>query len=427
MAHQVFKKLHQLATGQTAKNVYIATFGNGLNATLGFVSTIIVSRALGPAGFGIFSIAFGVFMSASKFTDLGVNYGMSRFVSKNSKAIWQPYAKYSLIVKLGLTLVVSIVGLLLSNHLAVSVFNKPELTNLLSWSFLALLGIMLLDFYTALAQALGKFVTSVSIQMVTGIIKLAVLGFLLYLSRLTTFNSYAVYLAVPLFGAVVGHFLINGNYMKSKVDGTVSKQVLGFSAWMGVGIFISAIAGNLDTFMVGAKLSAFDTGIYAAANRLTSAVSLLASGVGTVLAVRASSFSEQKHLLPFLKKTLLLSLMFLVVGAVLWVLSTPIIILTVGEAFVGSILLFKVLLLSALFSAAKSAFSANFFGHDKPQYFAFSAILSTVVIAFGNSFLIPLYGALGAAYVNLITSVLMFVFSLVFLRIFVSYGHKSTG
>ena len=427
MTHPTVQKLHQILTGQTAKNVYIATSGNGLNAILGFVSTIIVSRTLGPAGFGIFSIAFGVFMSASKFTDLGVNYGMSRFVSKNSSGSWQPFAKYSLMVKFGLTLAVSLIGLSLTPYLAINVFHKPELINLIRWSFLALLGIMLLDFYTALAQALGKFVTSVSIQMATGILKLTVLGILLYLSRLTTPNSYAVYLAVPLFGALIGHFLVGGGVLKSKVENNVSRQVLGFSAWMGVGVFISAVSSNLDIFMVGAKLSAFDTGIYSAANRLTSVVSLLASGIGTVLAVRASSFTESKHLLPFLKKTLLLSLTFLGVGAVLWIFSNPLIIFTVGEEFVGSILLFKVLLLAALFGAARSAFSANFFGYDKPQYFAFSAIFSTVIVAIGNTVLIPLYGALGAAYTNLISSILIFVFSLVFLKIFVSYGHKPAG
>lgn len=430
-----FSKLKILVLGRTARNVYLVTVGNGLNAALGLVAIVLVSRSLGPIQFGLFSLAFGVFMTASKFTDLGLNFALSRFASQNASGNWAPYARHTLLLKLILTVLVTTVGWVVSPALATSTFRNSDLTLLFRLSFLSLVGIMLLDFYTALSQALGKWGQSILIQLGANIFKIVSLVVVLFFwfpafAGMTgvgeVFGMTAVYVAAPLIGALFGLLLIPRDYLgRIKVTKIQQSQILKFSSWMGVGVLVGALISNLDIFMVGNKLSIYDAGIYSAASRLTSIVLIFSGSLGSVLAVRSASFASKEQLLPFIKKTFLLFLVMIASAVIIWPLAEPIIVYTVGSSFVGSIIIFRILLLATVLSAAQSALSANFFGLDKPHYFAICAPLSLIIIVVSNTFLIPKFGALGAAYTNLINSLFLVVINLFFLRI--SYGHKSAS
>ncbi|MCX6784010.1 MAG: oligosaccharide flippase family protein [candidate division WWE3 bacterium] len=411
-------KIKSIITGQTARNVYLVTVGNGLTSLLGFVATIIVSRKLGPVNFGLFSLAFGVFMTASKFTDLGLNFALSRYAAQNAVGRWEPYAKYALTLKIIITLVVTVFGIVGSPILAQGVFHNSELTLLFRLSFLALLGIMLLDFYTALSQALGKWLPSIWIQTAASVFKIIGLLALVFLGSTTILSSYAIYLISPLIGAACGALLISRKFLGPvSVDKAHRQKILGFSVWMGVGVLVAAVTSNLDIFIVGNKLPALDVGLYAAASRFSQVATIITASLGTVLSIRAASFTESRHVKPFLKKTLLLGLFIFIGALIVWPLAGPLITLTVGESFVGSVTIFKILLVAVSIGAARSAISANFFSLEKPQYFAFSSIFSAVMLLVVNHYLIPIFGALGAAYTNLINNILLLVFSLVFIKI----------
>jgi len=411
-----FQKITTLALGQTARNVYLVTIGNGLNSALGFVAIALVSRTLGPEQFGLFSLAFGVYMSASKLTDLGLNFGMSRYVAQNSSGEWSPYVRFSLKLKLILTLAVSVLGFVASPYLATNLFHNPDLLLLLRLSFISLLGVVSYDFYTALTQALGKFLSSIWVQTAASIFKVGVLLVIIFLGTSETLPSYLVYLLSPLIGAVVGFLMVPKNYLVEKnVTAEHKKRVIDFSYWVGIGVLISAFAGNLDIFMVGGKLPTSEVGIYSAASRLSSIISIFASSLGIVLGVRASSLTDRSHLFTYLKKTVLLSILLLLLTAFIWPFSSAIISITVGEAYVGSLPIFKILLLNAAILVILSALNSNFYSFNKPQYFALSALVNFGVFLTLNILLIPRLGALGAAYGNLLSTVATFITAIIYL------------
>ena len=71
----------QLSKSKIARDSSIVLAGNILSAGLGFIATILITRTLGPAQFGLFSVALAVMGIASQFSDFGVGTGMVRFAS----------------------------------------------------------------------------------------------------------------------------------------------------------------------------------------------------------------------------------------------------------------------------------------------------------------------------------------------------------
>ncbi len=60
------------------KDLVIVLSGNVIGAGLGFVTTVLITRTLGPAQFGLFSVALAVMTIASQFSDFGISTGLVR-------------------------------------------------------------------------------------------------------------------------------------------------------------------------------------------------------------------------------------------------------------------------------------------------------------------------------------------------------------
>lgn len=409
-------KIKSVITGKTARNLYITFFGNGINQVTGFVAVILVSRNLGPTNFGLFSLAFGFFMTASKFTDLGVNLAMSRFVALHNKDTWPPYAKLALLVKLILTVATTLGGFLLAPYLSITVFHNSDLIPLIRLASLSLVGIMALDFYTSLTQALGKFGQSTVVQGGAALFKIVAIVTVIILGATSTNSFFLVYLLSPVIGAIVGYFINPRNYLSSKYEGAQKKELTSFSLWLGIAALLGSLGSYLDVFMVGNRLSIYDVGVYSAASRISQLVSLVQTPLGMVLSIRSASFIEERHLRQFYKKTILLAVALVALVVIVWPLSQFIIVATVGEAFVGSITVFRILMIAAVVSAATTIVNSNFYGRNRPEYFAFSSVIYLVIFYFANAYFIPILGAAGAAYGNLVASFVGLVFSVSYLQ-----------
>jgi O-antigen/teichoic acid export membrane protein len=102
-------------------------FGSGL----GFVIQLLLQRALGPAEYGILSIAVSVGVFAGVLTDVGISHAMIRFGSKwlaeasgTSRAM--AICSAALRLRLGLALLVSIVGYLASGWILSTFYSHAH-------------------------------------------------------------------------------------------------------------------------------------------------------------------------------------------------------------------------------------------------------------------------------------------------------------
>lgn len=415
----LINKIFTTASSRTAKNIYLVFLGNGFNAFLGFLTIIFVSRNLGPENFGVFSLVLAIFMGAAKLSDLGLNFAAARFVAKYREKEKEQgrYINVSLKYKIFLILIVSAVGLLSSNFLAINVFNNPLLIIPFKLSFLILPGLVLYDFYLALVQAREEFLKSIFVAAISSIFKLLAVVAIINYVTLTTLNSFAIYGIGPILGFLLAFLFIPKNYIF--LNGNLEKErgeIINFSKWMGVSVLITSVSERLDIYMVSNMLGSYDTGIYSAGSRFAMLFSVLIGALGIVLMPKAASIIKIEDLKRYIKKVpiLISGLIVLLIGAIIiapWIFS-----ITVGVEYAESVNIFRVLSASMIFIAATSPLSASFFSLDKPKYFTISSAIGIFLMFTLNLFLIRGFGAIGASLSSLITNAFLFIFTICYLK-----------
>ena len=153
---QTISEVIQLSKSRIAKDSAIVLSGNVFGAGLGFIATVLITRALGPAQFGLFSVALAVMTIASQFSDFGISTGLVRFASlylQKDKLKADLMFKVSLKVKLIISISIFLIGFLVSPSLAIYVFKKPELMISLRLAFIGALGFSLVGYISATLQA----------------------------------------------------------------------------------------------------------------------------------------------------------------------------------------------------------------------------------------------------------------------------------
>ena len=164
------EKIREIFLTSTFKQSSLTMFGTVTNGFLGAVFYILVARYLGPAQFGLFSIATLVLNMVADIGDLGTNTGLVRFVSANridnpEKA--NRFLKLGFEVKLIAAFVIGIVGVSLSSWIAVFLFKKPELAPLLRIAFIGVSGSLLFSFILTTLQAYERFWSWSLIQVIS--------------------------------------------------------------------------------------------------------------------------------------------------------------------------------------------------------------------------------------------------------------------
>ena len=99
---------HQLIDCSMIQNTFYIFAGRITNAVFLFMLTLVVSRQLGPALFGVFSFLTTVVMAASCFANLGLDTWMVREVTKHSER-----GRYYLSNILGLKVAASLITIVL--------------------------------------------------------------------------------------------------------------------------------------------------------------------------------------------------------------------------------------------------------------------------------------------------------------------------
>jgi len=420
LANSIVNKIHSVASSRTAKNIYLVFLGNGFNSLLGFITIILISRNLGPEKFGLFSLVLAVFMGAAKLGDLGLNFAAARYVARN-KGKEEKRAKYvgiTLRYKLLLTLLVTLLGYLVSPYLAFSVFKQESLLIPLQLSFLFLPGLVLYDFYLALTQAYERFFKSILVSTASSAFKLFAIYYLFIKGYFSVFNSFSIYALGPLLGFILAFILLPKGYLRTDIKNLnkEGREIVNFSKWMGISVLIASVSERLDIYMISNMLGSFDTGIYSAASRFSVLLALISGAVGIVLMPKASAIVKKADLRKYLRKVPILVGALFVFFIAIYV-SAPILFkYTFGGQYEASVGIFRILSFAMIILAARGPLSASFFSLNKPQYFAYSSMISIVLIFALNLAFIPSYGAIGASYSHLITRVLLALYTLWYLK-----------
>jgi O-antigen/teichoic acid export membrane protein len=121
----------QKALNRIGRNAGIAGIGLVVKGVVNYLASVLLSRALGASAFGIYTLAFVIVYLAGLLSTLGMQLGafkyVSQYISLDEHGKARAAVRFFTLTTATLGPVFGIVLYLLSDWLALQVFNKPDL------------------------------------------------------------------------------------------------------------------------------------------------------------------------------------------------------------------------------------------------------------------------------------------------------------
>ncbi|RJR30281.1 hypothetical protein C4564_00835 [Candidatus Microgenomates bacterium] len=388
----------RLIRSKTARSLYWVFSGNGLSIGLAVVVTILISRN-GPSELGLFLALFSFASLIADLSEIGLSTSLSSFIPPLVIAGQHQQVKKVLstafFIQLMIGLAIAAIVILLSPLLARVLFDHTESLNV-TIAALIIIALLFFNFATFALSAFKKFQESALISICTGLVRLTLLIILTWFKMLTLTNILLVQLTALVVGFVYGLIFLRPAFLMHKPDLHEAKKLLRFSSALGLQKVFVAISSRLDILMLTALVNSSAAGIYGAAMRFAQIYPYAISSFAQVLAPTFAGFGRIKESLAFLRRSLLIMVLFLFSMVILFIFADPIIRIPFKNQFVESIAVFRWLLVAMIgFILAVPFYSFVIYTLRKPFVIATASFLQLVAIFLANLYFIPRHQELG--------------------------------
>jgi len=386
------------------------TFYSSLNSFLRFLSNallyVILARALGVEEFGRFTFALsftGIFLT---FIDYGFNLLIVKEVSQKPKGLmkWMRSIISAKILLCTLFTVIIFVTL--------RALNYPSETQII-------VGILWLSaifysfgfFFNNVFRGLNQFQYETYPTILLNATQFFVVTIFLLLRFKTPLVAIAYLLARILY-LVHSTYLLFSKVSKVPLSYNLSEsiKILKIAFPYGIHAILATLYLQLDTVLLSYLKGNIEVGHYQAAMRIFTAIMVIYDVIGSAFFPVISAFIKNDKA-KFNRYALLLNKIAIYAGSVFGVgaflFSQPIISILYGKQYINSILVMRILA-GVIFLRFLGAGYALFITAAEGQKFrAMGVSLSLIVNVILNVFLIPKFGAIGAAIASLITHIVL--------------------
>jgi len=413
---------------KTARDVATVFTGNSLKSVLGFVSNLLVIRWLGPGGFGTVASAQAAMTLTAQAADFGLSTSSVRYGSKYLESVPERTAvifKTTLYLKFVLGLPVMAVLIFLSQFIAVRVFGKTELTLPLQIAFGGSFCYLLVNFPLGVLQTYRMFRSYMLVSVIQGATQILLVAILIFFGKMEP-NAVVIVLALtPFIAFVSGWVLLPRSFLRT--EGTMSgviKEIMGFGKWITISTFATMFIMRLDVLMLTAMSPSSEVGKYASANQLAYLFPLITGALTTALLPRATGLTQAGELRKFVRDTLRITPLVIIVAVPLIVFAQPVVRALFGEGYLEAVPTFQILLASFVLSVILNPASLALYSMDRADLLAYMNLVQLGINFAGNLILIPGLGGVGAAFSTLAVRVFGSVFVIYCLKRYLFTGKK---
>jgi O-antigen/teichoic acid export membrane protein len=398
------RKLKWLLQSEGVQQTSVMVVGNTLATGLSAVSLIIISRLLGPALFGEFSLGFAIVMILIRLADMGLNAAILKYAggTTDRKEV-NTYFGLSLSYRIILAITFILLGL---------VFEKP-LLDFFDLSYPSVLRIsLILGFFVAMyeqlqaqLQAIQAFKQVVIVNAIQASAKLIGAAAFWFWQMKSLSFMYVWYTAAPIIPLLFSRWF-HPSWVKLKFQLTAAPyhtQLINLSKHLAVSYVAAGIVDQISIIFVQGYLNSYETGLLGGVSRIALLFTLAAGSLSQVLFPRVARYQAKHDIYPYLKKAVGLSLLIIASFVLLIPLTPYLIQFTIGPEYLAGSSLLLVLLAATLVHMASIPFIALFYSFDAPWYFSFSGLAQLFVTILGSIVLIPSYGLWGSAITSLLS------------------------
>ncbi len=404
-----------LVKTKTARQSGTVFAGNVISTGLTVISTVFLSRSLGPTNYGVLAIFLSIYTMILGITDFGLGTTAIKLISSNLES--NPHKahvieKVIIWIEIFSGIVVGVCGLLFSGLIA-KALGGDYLFFPIRMAFLAGVFASIGAFIGPFLSAHQKFFRNAAFGASTSLFKTIGVVAMFLLMALSLHNVIIFYTLINIIALIVGFLLVPKGYgeKSTRAENTKAfKEVFHFSKWILLSYFASVIASRLDIFLIARYRGPEDVGFYAAAQQLAQIMPLLIGAVTTVLLPRISKMKTKKEFMGYMKKVLLGSVVLNICLIPVLLFGQVFIQIIFGSKFAGSINLFKMLFFGFMIALVVNPVSLVFYAKNKPKVLTAVNYITLVITVVLNFLLIPVFGAYGAAAVFIISNLLSATF-----------------
>lgn len=381
----------------------------------GFVTTIILSRLLGPDGKGILTsllIFPTLFVSLA---EMGIRQATIHHLGK------QKYSENNIIsVVLSLLLFSSFLGVIFCGVIY-RFLNNQNFTILMILLALLFIPLNLISSYSR-GILLGKEKINLfnRISCVPVLIRLFLVILLVWLANTHIIGAIFANLIAASVTALYALWLVSKYAsLKIKFIPKIAKEMLSLGVIYAIALFVMNLNYKIDIVLLERLSSAAEIGQYTTGVTITELIWQLPAALGVVLLSRSANAKDSQVFTWKVAKLLRVTILISIAGAVALSLAAPILIPTVyGQAFLPSARVLQILMPGVVTFTIFKVLNMDLAGKGRPEI-SLAVFSPAVLVNIALNFMwIPKYGANGAALASTISySLSTIVFLFVYARV----------
>lgn len=376
---------------------------------IGLVTTVIVTRVLGPEGRGLYAVAIAIGAIGIQFGNLGLHASNIYFVSRDPGLlpILVSNALFVSFVLGGLCVALALVVFTLWPNLAP--IHGLLLVLALLWIPFGLAYMMLQSLLLGIQQvrAYNKIET---MNQFLGVILIGIVFVSGYVTVETLFFVALIALAIS-FGWALLHLRSHLTRLL-----TPSLSLFKYNVSYGIKVYLTDFAAFLvfrvDLLMVKYILGAKDAGFYSIAVTMADLVYVVPIVIGTILFPKLSAMKNGQWQYTY-KVTIMVGLIMLIVVITAIISAKPAIIFLFGKEFLLAIRPFVWLMPGIYFISIQSILVKYLAVKNYPVIIIYTWTISLILNILLNLYFIRTYGIVGASIASTITYILITIIIIV--------------
>jgi len=374
---------------------------------LGLFKEIYLARFLGANDYGLFSLAFSIFLFLSILSLLGFQNGLVYFISSNLKAK-NSYIKIALKYSLLTSVIISLLVIVFNEQFA-TVFNNPKLSELLIFFGLAIPMYVLLNISVAIARGHKDLVPKVLFFDI-GQLFLFILFFLIssYIFEIGLKGVVFSFLLSYFLSSIISAFFVNKRYYLSSFwqkknnfsTDIISKNLFSYSWPIYLSSFFQQIVSRGSLIILGLFLTENIVGVFTASQRLAffinTPLSVLIPIFFPVITELISSGEDQEA--DIIYRNISKWLVLITLPFFLFAIFFPelIIELVFGGEYLSGLIVLRLILMGSFFGIFAGPIHNFLMSYRKTKLILLNTVVSAVINIGLSVILIPIYGLTGA-------------------------------
>lgn len=367
---------------------------NVFSLAVGLLLSILLTRELGPEGFGLFTALIIIPMIVASLTNLGVRAASIYLIGKGK------YADQDIVSSvMSMLIITSIAGIIISTG-AYFIYSAPGFTWLLILLVLAVIPLRLAVIYIG-GIFLGKDEIRKANQLnwPINLINLALAVILVWGLKMDVMGAVLAALLANLAISVYAISSLGKMFsLAVRFNRTIIREMLKLGVVYSLAFFVVVLNYRIDIVLLERLKDLREVGIYSLSVHIAEQLWQIPLAISIVIFSRTANEEDYRQMTPRTMRLVRISLVLTILLSVTIIFIAPWIVpLVFGKDYEQSILILQVILPGIIMLVIFRVLSGQLAGMGKPELAIYTFVPALAVNIGLNFWLIPLYGGLGAA------------------------------